>query len=386
MNIFVDINALFGLSGRNISLIAYAVAALCSTGIPDSHAQEHEFRHECPDAVPLYREDTLTLRFFGDMMMHTAQISRAKSEDGHDFSEYFRHLRPYIEDADISVANMEFTLAGEPHTGYPAFSAPDSYAEHLAECGFDIFLCANNHILDKGSKGAARTLDIYRDLHRRYGIRYTGVAADQQDLEENTPLYIVRKGIMVSIVNMTYGTNLGADEAWPKVNYIGMKSLIQEALAKAEERSHFTIVLPHWGNEYELLHSPEQERTAVWLAENGADLIIGSHPHVVQDTMTVKGTPVAYSLGNAVSNMSAENTQIGLMATLRLVRNRNGDIKADSLELTYLWCSRPGGLTDSYTVIPIEDFIGRREEWQGKWEYDKMIATYDRIRKTHYNE
>ncbi len=374
------------MSGANISLIALIGVALCCAAVPDSHAQNLDFRHDCPRAVSLFRQDTLTLRFFGDMMMHSAQISHAGKNGTYDFSGYFCHLKDLIEEADIAVANMEFTLAGEPYTGYPAFSAPEAYAEYLAECGFDIFLCANNHILDKGSEGASRTLDAYRELNRKHGVDYTGLAADMKDMERNCPLEIARKGIRVSFINMTYGTNLGATDKWPKVNYIGMKEMLERAFEKAQKESDVTIALPHWGNEYELVHSRQQEETAAWLAEKGADVIIGTHPHVVQDTMSVCGTPVAYSLGNAVSNMSAANTQVGLMVTLRIIREENGDIRMLPMELTHLWCSRPGGLTDTYTVIPIEEYIGRRDEWLGRWEYDKMVTTYDRIRKTHYNE
>ena len=125
----------------------------------------------------------------------------------------------------------------------------------------------------------------------------------------------------------------------------------ENALGKAEEIADFTIVCPHWGTEYELLHSEQQKITAMWLVEQGADLIIGCHPHVVQDTTMIDGVPVAYSLGNLVSNMSAPNTQIGLMITVRYIRKNNGDIKMLPLELTHLWCSRPGGYCDSYTVL-----------------------------------
>ena len=94
-------------------------------------------------------------------MMHANQILNAhRGGQDYDFSSYFHLIQEDIEKADIAIANMEFTLAGEPHTGYPCFSAPDSYAKYLADCGFDIFLTANNHIFDKGGKGAERTLDI----------------------------------------------------------------------------------------------------------------------------------------------------------------------------------------------------------------------------------
>ena len=330
----------------------------------------------------LYSADTLTVKVFGDVMMHRAQIEA--SSKGYD--KYFKYIEDEINDADLAVANIEFTLAGEPYTGYPAFCAPDDFAEHLAETGFDIFLCANNHIFDKGSKGAERTLNIYKELNKTHGIRYVGLAENQADMEKVLPLVVIRKGMRVSFINMTYGTNLGATDHWPKVLYQGEKEAISKAFSKAECDSDICIALPHWGIEYELLHSDNQELTAKWLVEKGADVIVGSHPHVVQDKGIIDGVQVAYSLGNMVSNMSAANTQLGLMATIRIARHTNGDIEVLPLELTPLWCSRPGGLTDSYTVIPVKKFLGRRDLWLNAWDYDKMVTTYERVRKTHNNE
>jgi len=111
-------------------------------------------------------------------------------------------------------------------------------------------------------------------------------------------------------------------------------------------------------------------------------MIIGSHPHVVQDCDTLSSVQVIYSLGNAVSNMSAENTQVGLMATVRIAREDNGNITMLPTELTYLWCSRPGGYNNSYTVLPIKEFIGKRHLWTGAWDYDKMIRTYKTVKET----
>ena len=330
---------------------------------------------------PLYKPDTLTINVFGDIMMHRAQIEAASE----GYEKYFQYLEDEIKGADLSIANMEFTLAGEPYTGYPSFSAPDQFAEHLAKCGFDIFLCANNHIYDKGSEGAARTLQIYKELGNKYGIRFTGLTENPEDREDKTALTVIRKGLKISLINMTYGTNLGATDHWPKVLYQSERERVSKVLAKADKESDICLVFPHWGNEYELIHSENQEVTAEWLADSGADAIIGTHPHVVQDTGVINGVQVAYSLGNLVSNMSAANTQLGLMATIQIVRNPNGDVLLLPLKFTHLWCSRPGGLTDSYTVIAIDKFIGKRHLWGNTWDYDKMITTYERVRKTHNN-
>lgn len=332
---------------------------------------------------PIFRQDTLTICIFGDIMMHSDQISKARKSDGeYDFSPYFKFLEDRIREADIAVANMEFTLAGEPYTGYPCFSAPDTLASYLADCGFDVFLAANNHIFDKGTKGAERTIGIYRRLAESMGIQFTGIAGNAEESEANNPLMLRRKGISIALINLTYGTNLGLGTSWPKTNYIGERDKNAKAFSTARTNgADYIIALPHWGPEYQLKHSKSQEETARWLAGHGADFIIGAHPHVVQDTGTIGNTPVVYSLGNAVSNMSAANTQLELMATIRIVRQENGDLTALPLELDYLWCSRPGGFRDEYTVIPVKDYIGRPEEWHGRYDYDKMKSTYDRVRK-----
>lgn len=341
------------------------------------------------DVRPIYSTDTLTIRFLGDVMMHSSQITNArKNSSEYDFTSYFSLIEEKIQEADLAIANLEFTLAGEPYSGYPCFSAPDTLASYLADCGFDIFLAANNHIFDKGTKGAERTIMTYRRLKQAKGIMFTGLAGDNDELEANNPLIFRRKGVKLAILNLTYGTNLGLDSFWPKTNYLSSRNQIISSLNKAEEEDcDITIALPHWGSEYVLKHSAKQEETASWLAQNGVDIIIGAHPHVVQDFQTlfiqeIQGTkevPVAYSLGNAVSNMSARNTQLELMATLRIVREGNGDIRVLPLEFTYLWCSRPGGYNDSYTVIPITDFSGRSEDWGNIKDYDNMIETYIRV-------
>ena len=131
-----------------------------------------------PPARPLRQlPDTATILVMGDVMMHRDQISNAARPDGtYDFSTYLANIKPLIEDADLAIANMEFTLAGKPYSGYPAFSAPDGYAAYVKDLGVDVFLTANNHIADKGERGLRRTLQIYDSLR----IRHTGTGLDER--------------------------------------------------------------------------------------------------------------------------------------------------------------------------------------------------------------
>lgn len=364
------------------------IVVMLAGGMRHADAQgrypEIRFPYPFPMELQIPSDDTLEICVLGDVMMHTKQIENARTDDsGYDFSSYFQFIEDDIRGADIAVANMEFTLAGEPYTGYPCFSAPDSLARYLAECGFDVFLTANNHIYDKGAAGAARTLKIYRELEEEYGIAVAGMAEDKVSTGIAT---LSKKDISIAFVNMTYGTNLGIGSHWPKVCRLSDIQAVEASMAKAEE-CDVTIVLPHWGEEYRLTHNARQEDAAKWLISQGADLIIGAHPHVIQDCQKTDGVTVAYSLGNAVSNMSAANTQLELMATVRIVRHLNGRIEIIDPEFRYLWCSRPGGYNSSYTVLPVKDFIGTRDLWQGPWEYDKMMSTYRHVQeKTRITE
>ena len=306
------------LSPHNRSTLKAAISALLSLSALAARAQEVVIpdRWKKPlTAIPgIFKEDTLSIMIMGDIMMHENQIQSARKDGTYDFRSYFSLISNRIQDADIAIANMEFTLAGEPYSGYPCFSAPDEYAHYLADCGFDIFLAANNHIFDKGTEGAERTLMKYRELVETKGIRFTGIAGNKEELDENTPLFIKKKGLRVALVNATYGTNMGLPDKWPQTVRLSSEETVSMALSEAEG-ADITIALPHWGTEYVLTHSKAQEAKAVWLAENGADIIVGAHPHVIQDFQIMKtcddrDVPVAYSLGNAVSNMSATNTQL----------------------------------------------------------------------------
>ena len=220
--------------------ILLAVLSFYGTTETCTYAQEVVMKEtwikELTSIPSLYRADTLSICIMGDMMMHSKQIETAKKADGtYDFSSYFTHIEDRIKAADIAVANMEFCLAGEPYTGYPTFSAPDNYGEYLAQCGFDVFLAANNHIFDKGAAGAERTLMKFRELEKDYGIKVCGLSEDEDSREKSVPLKILRKGLRIAVVNFTYGTNLGCEKHWPKTNYMNEKSLILDALEKAED-------------------------------------------------------------------------------------------------------------------------------------------------------
>jgi len=317
-------------------------------------------------AEPENPVDTVTMAVIGDVMMHKRQLD-------FDHTFFLSDLTPLMSSADIAVANAEFTLAGKPYTGYPCFSAPDSYQQSILDTGVDVLLTANNHILDKGSSGMERTL-------KQYSV-FAGSGLDEEQYLHNNPLIVRRGNIRVAIVNFTYGTNCSGQREFPKVSRMN-KGEIGRQMAVARDSADVVIVMPHWGVEYVLRHNRQQQEWAEWLVDQGADLIIGGHPHVVQDTSHIKGVPVIYSIGNAVSNMSSKNTRLELAVTLRMTRHRiTGEVKLEEPELHFLWCTLPGRMTDNFHTIVVEDWIGRRDEWRIPSDYDEMIATYKRVKE-----
>ena len=330
-----------------------------------------------PPARPLrFVTDTVTVRLIGDVMMHMPQLK-------HDYTEFFSRIAAPMREADIAVANMEFTLAGAPYTGYPCFSAPDAYAWTVCrDLGLDLMLTANNHIIDKGRSGLERTLAVYDAIRDSLGTLQTGSFRTPEEERALMPLMIERGGLRLAFINFTYGTNLDPQSfEWPRLGRMDRDAL-SAAIARAREAAaDFIIALPHWGEEYRLRHSPEQEEWAGWLVAQGVDAVVGAHPHVVQDSTHVAGVPVIYSMGNAVSNMSKENTRLELMVTLRFTRDSwSGRKRMLEPELRFMWCTLPGRLVRGYATLFPDEWEGCREAWQDPSDYDEMVRTLARVK------
>ena len=309
----------------------------------------------------------------GDIMMHSPQFR-------FDAGTFFEQVAQEMKNADIAIANMEFTLSGEPYSGFPSFSAPDQCAEKFCRAlGLDIMLTANNHILDRGSKGLLRTLDIYDSIRKKIGTIYTGSARDPKQKQENYPLVISRKGLRIAFINFTYATNCADSDPWPRT-FLTNANELQAAISTAKKKgADYIIALPHWGNEYELYHSQKQREIAEWLITNGVDAIIGTHPHVIQDVEYIQGKPVFYSLGNAVSNMRKENCQLGMMVTLRIKKELfTGKCTFLKPKVSYTWCSLPGEIQQGHYVVFAKQWAQKAKMWRKHAAYIKMMETLQR--------
>lgn len=334
----------------------------------------------------LAAQDTVTIAFIGDVMQHKKQlqVARIKNNDtllssSYDYSSYFKYTGDIISGADYAVANMEFVCGLPPYTGYPSFSAPKSLAEEAVNSGIDLFLCANNHIFDKGQRGFEATLQTYSELN----VSHTGVYRDREERDSLNPFITDIKGIKCAFINFTYGTNTAARKAI--VNRMDSISVVKAIVKAKEKEADIIIALPHWGIEYSTLPSPQQKSWERFLYRNGVNVIIGGHPHVIQPIRQATSPDgeiehiTAYSLGNYISNMSAKNTQMGFIFILKLVKNGD-DCRIVSGEPVWIWCARGGRFESNYTVLPVEEFIDKKDRFPIGYEYQNMVDTYTHLR------
>jgi len=297
----------------------------------------------------------VTLLFAGDAMQHQNQLDNAYRNGTYDYSSYFPCLAEIVSCADVAIVNLETTLGGKPYRGYPMFCSPDEYAVALKDVGFNVFLTANNHILDRFSKGLHRTLDVLDSLE----IKHTGAFRNWEEREKTYPLMIEKNGIRMAFLNYTYGTN-GIEPAFPNVvNYINRYQIRQDIAQAKYLKADIIIANIHWGAEYQMKQNREQEKTAQFLMEEGVDIVMGSHPHVVQpaqvftDSVGNISNIVVYSLGNFVSNMTAVNTDGGQLIRIVLDKKKEKP-HIVSCHYTLVYVDRvPNGNRMDFSVIPV---------------------------------
>jgi len=262
------------------------------------------------------------LLFAGDVMAHLPQLNAARRADGsYDFFEQFRRVKPRFDAADLVVVNLETTLAPTgPYTGYPCFRTPSSLARALRRAGVDVAVTANNHCCDGGARGIRATLDALDDA----GIRHTGTFVDTLRHGADHPLRLEAGGIRFALFNYTYGTNGLPVPAGTTVNRIDTAAIARDLAAVDRRRTDCVIVCLHWGEEYMRHPSREQRRLAAFVRRHGADLVVGSHPHVVQPFECDTTGAVFYSLGNFVSNQRKRYCDGGLLAEVEVVKRPAG--------------------------------------------------------------
>ena len=344
-------SSLFGCTQPKESLeTATATPALTATPQPT----------EVPTPEPT--PTVITIGAIGDIMMMAAQINGAynKETGTYDFSRSFVGVANQFRSVDLMCGNFECTLAGE-EAGYSlkktddervdTFSAPDSIIDTLKDIGFDFLSTGNNHALDRQMAGLTRTLDVLDEK----GIYHTGTARSNE--ERDTPLIIDVKGIKIGFIAPTeiinkherYMTDEEAEYAVTRL-YLQQDRLVSEIKALRAAGADFIVAYPHWDKEHKSAANSRTRAAAKLLLESGVDVILGSHPHIVQDIeyMTVErdGKPytglVVYSMGNFISNMSNKKDldilKYGLYVQLTIEKDLDGKTALKAAEYMPTFC------------------------------------------------
>ena len=305
---------------------------------------------------------TVTFAFCGDIFLHSQNIDAARGDgtQGYEFDPVFSQVRPLLDSADFAVC----WLGGEfsntpPYRGYPLFRSPARLLHALKRAGFDVCL-ATNHIVDGGRAGLAERIRLLDSLGLLHPGEFSSPAAARQ------PLVLEKNGLRVALFSYTYGTNdLPVPEPW-MVSLIDTARMAEDVRRAESLEVDFTIVTLHQGEEYRLTPTDEQVRTAEFLARLGVDLVVSSHPHVVEPAGLVEarrddGTPLrmpvlTYSLGNFYCGQRYPNTGTGLIVRVRLAKDSSGVRIADA-GFTPVFIYERERLPGRYRVLVIKDAL-----------------------------
>lgn len=368
-----------------IILIAISLGTYILVNNPDifKHNDLAYVQNEENSIVEEEKEDTIiNIVGIGDSLCHSQNFKDAynSATKTYDFSPMFKNITKYVKNATAAVGNLETSLGGKERgfSGYPAFNSPDELAFDLKEMGIDILTTGNNHSLDTGYTGLTRTLDVLDG----YGISHTGTARSQE--EQNTILMKDLNGIKTAFLNYTYGTNgiplpKGKEYCVNLIDKEFMKSQIEKA---KEEGAELICVSMHWGAEYRLKPTAEQEELAEFLIKNGADVILGNHSHVPEpmemkkvtlDDGTEREGFVIYSMGNFFSAQTQNYTRDTLIVNVEIRKNgESGKITIDKATYTPVYVYDNGvNAKDRYELLDLEKIIEDYEA--GNSEYSEKI-------------
>lgn len=344
------------------------------------------------------KEDThITMTAIGDIMCHNSQYKDAynSTTGSYDFSYVFTDIKEYINSADISIGNLETTFAGKEkgYSNYPRFNTPEQLATNLKDVGIDVVSTANNHCMDTNYTGLVSTLKYLDEAE----IGHTGT---NETLEKQKKILVKDiNGIKIAFLSFTYGTNgipIPKDKSFA-VNLIDEDLIVQQIKLAKQEEPDLICANMHWGIEYQLKQNPEQEKLAELLFENGVDIILGSHPHVLQpmekktiklEDGTTKNCFVIYSLGNFMSGQTKENTRSSVILNIDITKNgESGKTVLNKVEYIpiYMYKSSTGTI-QKYKVLDIEKTITNYENGQdvsiGQATYTTLKKELEQIKTT----
>jgi poly-gamma-glutamate synthesis protein (capsule biosynthesis protein) len=304
--------------------------------------------------------DYLTIVAAGDNIIHNPILNSGFVNGGYNFDSIYDKIRGYIIPADIAFVNQETVLVDKApaYSGYPLFGSPREVGTALAMAGFDVVNHATNHVMDKGEAGILSSIDFwdsYKDIH------CLGIHRSVEDRAKRQ-IIISKNNFKVGFLSYTYGTN---SIALPRGKSY-LVSLIEQGKMAADIKAlrplcDYLVVSMHWGEEYRLDYNREQEKLAVFLAEQRVDLVIGHHPHVLEPLVIMKRSdggsmPVFYSLGNFLSAhaMPVKEALLGGFMYVRL-KKVDKDISIEKIGLIPVISHYDADMSN-FSIYPLHEY------------------------------
>ncbi|MBD1826045.1 CapA family protein [Microcoleus vaginatus GB1-A2] len=385
---------------RWLSIIAMLSIAGCNIQTPKTNTQPTESRSPIAAPVPAKPKSEIKeakLIAVGDIMMHSTQTRSGydAKKKTYNFDNFFAPVKSILSTGDWVIGNLETPLAGEDaggYTGYPLFNAPAQLADATKKAGFNILTTANNHALDRGEKGVIRTIANLRDRKIAFAGTATSAAAADRTLIST------KNNISLAMLAYTYGTNgipipKGKDYL---VSLIDEKKIVKDIAKARKQGADIIAVSLHFGNEYQRQPNPQQKQLVENLLKAGADIILGSHPHVVQPYKIFnfpgkngknRKAVAIYSMGNFISGQNKNYTDLGVIFQVNMRKTfPEKTTEITSIKTFPTWVHRYTlNNKTNYRVLPLETTVSQKKDALLATSQYPVLSKYLQDMNNHLN-
>lgn len=336
---------------------------------------------------------SIKLLMVGDNLINDKIYNTMKTNDTYDFKPIYTYIKEINKDYDLAYYNQETILGGSSIgvSSYPAFNSPYEVGDATIDAGFNLVSLATNHTLDRGEQAIINSRNYWNSKDNVLAV------GSYSSNEEKDKIQILKKNnITYTMLNYTYGTNgikVPSNKeylvnVWPctgndpstDTKYQEYKNTVKEDIEKVRDKVDLLIVAIHWGIEYKYTPNEYQKDMASYLASLGVNIIIGTHPHVVEPITYIDNTLVIYSLGNFVSaqdTVEDYNTRVGLLSTITINKDSNNNISLSDLNNELIFTTDS---SNSYKVITfsnpdIKTYLNDYERVYNK--YSSIVKSID---------
>ena len=337
----------------------------------------------------IVRIKTISFSFVGDLMCHSPQFESARvSADSFDFRPSFKEVKELLSKSDFTIGNLETVILGKKsrNSGYPMFNSPEEYLAALKDAGFDALITSNNHSMDRGITGINRTIENVR----KHGMMNYGTYNSAESREKI--LVAEKNGIRVALLAYTYGlngNNLPKQKSYA-VNLIDTILIKKDITNARQQNADAVIVYFHFGEEYEREPNSFQKEFAGKTITYGADLIIASHPHVIQPVELFESAKsklaqgfIAYSLGNFFSNQRWRYSDCGVILNFTIEKNDTDKVLLDTLFIEPVWVAKEKvSGRNAFVLHPSDTSVYKSFKRLNKSDQAKLVQSYYDTKQT----